>query len=163
MKYYIIGPSCSGKSTYAAQLAKETNLKLINLDEVYFDFSPEKKGKIRISTEELQSRIDAIVKTDNWICEGIEQVPEFFETADKIIYIRASFGRCLYRQWKRYFTNTAQRKRFGFENNLQLSRSLMRQFFQSTNEVQFADIKYSRVSKMDRYCEMYKDKVKFIG
>lgn len=159
MKYYIIGPSCSGKTTFSKQLSDQTHIGVIHLDSIYFDFHVNKKGKILVSLEEIKNRLALILKNNDWIIEGIATIPELLEQADVIIYLRASLIECLVHQWKRFFTDTQQRERYGIMSNIKLSRSIIRQFFEKTTPAQMGNLKYSRVSKSDAYCKEYANKV----
>ncbi|PHM72412.1 AAA family ATPase [Xenorhabdus sp. KJ12.1] len=68
MKICIIGPSGAGKTTIAAQLAKELSLSIYEFDTIYWDITGNEYRKN--SKECIKSKIDMIVNTDEWIVEG---------------------------------------------------------------------------------------------
>lgn len=64
-KIIVIGCPGSGKSTFARRLRDITNLPLFYLDMIYH-----KSDKTTVSREEFDSRLDEILKNDNWIIDG---------------------------------------------------------------------------------------------
>lgn len=65
MKYLILGYSGSGKSSFSTELSKLTNIKETHLDKLYFN-----PNWIEVNKEEFESRIQEILKNNQWIIEG---------------------------------------------------------------------------------------------
>lgn len=65
MKIIIIGCPGSGKSTFAKQLQKITNLPLYHLDLIW-----NKEDKTTITKEEFDNKLTQIFQEENWIMDG---------------------------------------------------------------------------------------------
>ena len=158
MRISIIGPSGSGKTYLAKKLSEKLKIKHTNLDYVFFKHVVD-KSRVELPEAEWKRNLNKLIKEDDWIIEGVNPLKQVFGKADKIIYIRPSLLRALYSQWKRYFTDARQRSEHGFINNLILSRYLLRQYMQEPNPGEYKNPKYSRVKKIDKIVEDYKDKL----
>ena len=164
MKIYIIGPSCVGKTTLARKLSRKIRVKSIDLDSIFIDLERLKKDKSFefVSPKDYRSRIDEILKTDKWIVEGVYPVEKIFESADIIVCLRRCLLMPLVWQWKRYITDKSQRKKFGFRNNLSLSRDIIRQYFERCDNSRIDEPTYFSNKKLAVWLERYKDKVREI-
>ena len=158
MRINIIGPSGSGKTYLAKKLSEKLKIKHTNLDYVFFKHVVD-KSRIELPETQWKKNLNKLIKEDNWIIEGVNPLTQVFEKADKIIYLRPSVVKALYSQWKRYFTDARQRREHGLINNLKLSRYLLRQYMQEPNPSEYKNPKYSRVRKIDKIVEDYKDKL----
>ena len=61
-------------------------------------------------------------------------------------------------QWKRYLTDEVQRREWGFIDNLELSKYLIKQHIEEEKISKSNDPKYFRVKKVDRILKSYSDK-----
>lgn len=61
----VIGPSGSGKSYFAKQLAKLTGLLLFHLDNIFWN-----SDRTHITREEFDVKLIKILETDSWIIDG---------------------------------------------------------------------------------------------
>src|ERR1035438_9231421 len=82
----IIGSPGSGKTTFAAGLAKKTGLPLIHLDYYYHDRTKDyynEKNK-----PAWRAQVMGLLKPESWICDGnySSTFPQRFKLADTIIY-----------------------------------------------------------------------------
>ena len=64
-KVIVIGCPGAGKSTFARKLRDATNLPLYYLDMLWH-----KEDKTNISREEFDTKLNDIIKKDNWIIDG---------------------------------------------------------------------------------------------
>lgn len=133
MKICIIGPSCAGKTTLAADLKKIVKCETLDLDKVFVDTSkPRKIGEIFYKTkEEGEKLVDDFIKSnERWVIEGVFPVREVFKESELIIFIKPFFLTPIFRQWYRFFTDKYQRKTFGFKTNLTfLTPDILKQYF----------------------------------
>jgi adenylate kinase family enzyme len=160
MKINIIGPSASGKTTLARKLSNGFNLKHINLDYVLFRHVG-KKNRIAVKKDKYLAEIKGIVKGDNWLIEGINPFNIVLKNAEVIIWLKPSLLSALKRQWKRYFTDSRQRREHGFINNVKLSRYIIRQYLGNPNKK--TDPKGTWVKSVNRVLERYQDKVMVVN
>lgn len=65
LKVIVIGCPGAGKSTFAQELKKVTNLPLYHLDMLWH-----KSDKTNISKEEFDLKLDKILKRNEWIIDG---------------------------------------------------------------------------------------------
>lgn len=139
-------------------MSQKLKIPQVSLDYVLFKHTRDKHRE-ELPENEWRANLTKLLEEDNWIIEGVNPITQIFETADIIIYLRPSISTALFRQWKRYFTDPKQRKEHGFRNNLRLSQYLIRQYLQDEDKSKADDPKYSRVKKLDRILEKYKEKV----
>ena len=122
MRLYIIGLPGSGKTTLAKKLAAKQNLTHYELDQLFHQF--ENNKYTRLYFEDFGSTlIPTLTKDNQWVVEGVYPISEICLVADNVIYIQESTFICIYRQWRRYFTDPAQRDRtrFGVFTNIGLT------------------------------------------
>ncbi len=103
-------------------------------------------------------KVKEISTKDKWIFEGKHVIPELLEAADKIIRLKTPLLVTLFRQWKRYFTDQDQRRRFTFRSNLQLSTVILSQYLGKEDKNKADDPRYAHQKKYDRILKKYKDK-----
>lgn len=80
----IIGSPGTGKSTFAKQLAQQTDLPLIHLDYYYHD----KQHDYYTNKKDWRTKADSFTEADNWIIDGNfgATMVKRFERADTIFY-----------------------------------------------------------------------------
>ena len=107
-KICIIGCSCSGKSTLAAQLANKVNLPSYHLD--ILAHYPSTKWQRR-SDEEFVAAHSKILQEPQWIIEGNYSIcmQERFNQATAIIWLDLSPLTCVIRYLIRCFKNKPHR------------------------------------------------------
>ena len=156
-RIYVIGPSGSGKTHLAKIISKQFGIPHTNLDYVFFDYKPS-KTRDEVSEKEWRRRINKLVKEDSWVIEGVNPINEVFKIADQIIFLRLNIIQTLMSQWKRYLTDEVQRREWGFIDNLELSKYLIKQHIEEEKISKSNDPKYFRVKKVDRILKSYSDK-----
>lgn len=159
MKISIIGPSASGKTTLAKKISDLYQLEHTDLDYVCFKFIKPRK-RIKLKRCVYMKKIKKIIEKHNWVIEGINPIHEVFEKAGIIIWLRPNFFKALYRQWKRYLTDSCQRCEHGFINNLKLSRYIFRQYFENPTPV--TDPKKTWIKSAERELDTFKTKLYII-
>ena len=94
----IIGPCGAGKSTLAADLGKRLSLPVFHMDKL--NWQP---GWVESSKDEINARLDAIVKTDRWLIDGNYggTLPVRLARADTVIYLDYPISLCVARLFKR--------------------------------------------------------------
>jgi len=149
MKIYILGPSGSGKTTLAKKLSSEMNIRHVTLDNVLYDYVNKKRIKrsLRVINDEI---IKLSKDTESWIVEGVYVIHDLLNISDKVIFIDEPLYKLLYRQWKRFCTDTDQRSQHGFRNNVKMSWRLVRKylFHDSTkiNDIYHWDLKKQKLA-----------------
>ena len=88
-KIYIIGPTGSGKSTFATKLGEKYKIKHYELDTISWD---DNNGNTRRPEEEALEMFQEILNTDSWIIEdvGRDLFKQGREDADIIYYLKNS-------------------------------------------------------------------------
>ncbi|WP_419156636.1 AAA family ATPase [Rossellomorea sp. BNER] len=101
-KIHIIGSVGSGKTTLAQRLSVELNIPYYELDNVVWRRSS--NGDIRRTPEERDQLLDSIVRTDEWIIEGVHHtwVSQGFEQAELILFLDTGYSKRKYRMTKRF-------------------------------------------------------------
>jgi adenylate kinase family enzyme len=61
----VIGSGGAGKSTFAARLARHTNLPLVHLDAIYW-----RAGWVRAPKDVWDREVDALLAAESWIIDG---------------------------------------------------------------------------------------------
>ena len=61
----VIGSPGAGKSTFARKLKEKTGLPLYYLDMIFH-----RPDRTTVTREEFDQKLQAILKTDNWIIDG---------------------------------------------------------------------------------------------
>ncbi len=95
----VIGVSCSGKTTFANQLALKTGLPVTLMDQIMWQ-----PGWEYIGDEATVEKISSVVKEDQWVLEGyISSLsrPEVFDRAEQIVYLDYPGIICAWRYLKR--------------------------------------------------------------
>ena len=94
----IIGPCGAGKSTLAATLGARLGLPVFHMDKL--NWQP---GWVESSKDEINARLDAIVKTDRWLIDGNYggTLPVRLARADTVIYLDYPISLCTARLFRR--------------------------------------------------------------
>jgi adenylate kinase family enzyme len=107
-KIMVVGVSPGvGKTTFARSLGEALNIPVYHLDKYYW-----KPGWVESPLEEFRAAQLEIVKQEKWIIEGNYtntydvRVPH----ADTIIYLELSLMRCLFRVFKRTYSNLGKNR-----------------------------------------------------
>lgn len=90
MKYYIVGPVSSGKSTLAKKLSKILDIPYKSLDEVVH--VPDKSapfGNRKRKVEERDKIFNSIINQEEWIVEDVGRAcfEEGLKKSDTIIFL----------------------------------------------------------------------------
>ena len=160
MRINIIGPSCVGKTYLAKKISTVVDWPSIDLDRIFINQKLLKKNKtfVYVSPKEYHKKINQVLDKKNWIIEGVYPVKEVMELADKIVFIKFNLGKSLYWQWRRYLTDSNQRKDYGFWNNVCLSKDIIRQYLSwVTNNID--DPTIFTLRKQEKLTRRYFDKV----
>lgn len=129
MKLYITGSVGSGKSTFARQISKITNIPCTHLDELmHTPCSSEKWGNIRRSDEEIDSEFNSILTADNYIMEdnGRERFVDGMKNADKIIVLDIPLKVRKYRIVKRWIMQNLGIEKCIYKPKLFVLKSMFR-------------------------------------
>jgi len=84
-KVAIFGKPGGGKSTLSRKLSSETGIKLCALDLIEY-----KKSGERVQAEEYSQKHDELIRSDNWIIDGLGTLESFWlriDAADTLIYV----------------------------------------------------------------------------
>ncbi|WP_019557023.1 P-loop NTPase family protein [Thiomicrorhabdus arctica] len=84
-KVVVFGKPGGGKSTLSKKLSDKTGMKLYALDLIEY----QKNGE-RVLPEEYSEKHADLIKTDNWIIEGLGTLDSFWlriDAADTLIYV----------------------------------------------------------------------------
>lgn len=103
MKILVIGAPLSGKSSLAKKLAKDSNLIVYHTDDIVFKLKKENN----LSTETFDNEIEKVAILDNWIIEGRHISKIAIERADKVIWLKTPFLKCLIRKIRQSGLNIA--------------------------------------------------------
>ncbi len=103
----VVGPSCSGKSTLAADLATRLGLDFVELDALFW-----KPGWVEPAEEEFAEKLRESTRNDAWIIAGNysrHTIPVFWERLETVVWLdfplRTTLPRILKRSWKRSSQN----------------------------------------------------------
>ena len=88
----IIGSPGAGKSTFARKLRDKTGLPLYYLDMLFH-----RPDRTTVTREEFDRKLQAIVRTDNWIIDGNYQrtLPMRFEACTDVFLFELPLDQCL--------------------------------------------------------------------
>ena len=91
-KIIVLGCSGSGKSTLSEKLRDVTGLPLFHLDAIWWN-----PDRSHISREEVDQKLDAILRTDKWIIDGdYSRTYEIrFRSCDTVIFLDYSIAVCM--------------------------------------------------------------------
>lgn len=94
----IVGPCGAGKSTLAMALSKRLNLPLFHMDQLNW-----KPGWVESSSDELGTRLAAVVAGDRWMIDGTYggSLAPRLERADTVIYLDYPIRLCVVRLLRR--------------------------------------------------------------
>ncbi|MCP4355797.1 MAG: hypothetical protein GY793_09260 [Proteobacteria bacterium] len=116
-KILILGPSASGKSTFAKKYAEHYNVTRLHQDEFFFneDTSPVDHG---LAITNMRNAIN----NDTWMIEGnyTQVINEFAKDADLIIFLEFNRFSSLFNVIKRKITTPSIEKGFGVGKNHKL-------------------------------------------
>lgn len=152
MKIYVIGMSASGKTTISTLLAVHYDIKSLDLDNIYWDLRNIKPDKqILRKRKDVEEKLSDLLKKKDWIVNGIYLEKVILEKADKIIFMKQNLVRALFWQWKRYFQDTVQRQIYGFKNNVNLSKIILKQHLNTGSSFEFDSYHYVTAKTMETY------------
>ena len=105
-KIAIVGVSCSGKSTLAAEMAQTIGARFIDLDELHWN--PDWQAS---SEAVFKARLTSALDTESWVCAGNYSVVQgqIFAAADTLIWLDYPFHVVLYRALSRTVSRIYQR------------------------------------------------------
>lgn len=159
MKISIIGPCGGGKSTLARMIADEYGLVYFDLDDVFVDYSNITENNVPMYKQtKIFGDLNNAFKKTKWIMEGIYKVDEIFEKADLIILVIQPIWQTLFWQWKRYFTDSVERNRFGFKHNLILSQIIFNQYYNKHDYYCRVGVEYPTVKLFKKILKKYNNK-----
>lgn len=158
MKIYIIGPSCSGKTTLSKFFNRKLKIPVLSIDKVLISVDPITREKIKLPDDKALPIINNFLRQRSWILEGIQPYFRGLKAADIIIYLMPNMFVCLYRQWKRCLFDSEQHK-YGVRNNLRLTISIIKQYLEKEDSSKYYNYRFSRVWKFNKICEDFKGKV----
>lgn len=142
MRIYITGSSASGKTTYAQKISKKLNIPVIHTDDLY---NPSDKRMFTI--DEIKSLVPI---GNNWIIEGAYYIPEYINVADKVIFLKVSGFRTVFRILRRWLTNKEIRNKFNFFSTLKLCYTTVRDLY-STDNIDIRTEQQKHYKNTDRY------------
>jgi len=102
-RIHIIGSVGSGKTTLAKELSTKFNIPHYELDNVVW--IRKEAGDIRRTEQEKIDHLKAIIRTENWIIEGVhyeDWVAQSLHHADFIIFLDTNYFIHIYRIIKRF-------------------------------------------------------------
>lgn len=96
----IMGRAGSGKSTFAYELHKQTNINLYHLDKYFF-----KDGWVERNYQEFISIQQSLVAQEQWIIDGnsTKSFEMRYKYADACLYLNFPRYICYWRVFKRFF------------------------------------------------------------
>lgn len=159
MRIYIFGPTAVGKTTLAHKLSIQYAIPHIELDQLMFRVV--NKKRIRQKDSKIKNELRKYKKKQDWIIEGVYLFDEYFEKADKIIYLKAPLFVLLFRQWRRYFKDKSERKIFGFKNNFTLSIRTIARFISKKKKMK-DDLFDWNMNSYNQYLKKYNHKIEEI-
>ncbi|WP_316571732.1 AAA family ATPase [Neobacillus sp. YIM B06451] len=150
-KIRIIGSVGSGKTTLARKLSEEWNIPYYELDNVVWERNP--VGDRRRTEEERAEYLDAILKSEAWIIEGVhneEWTAGSFREADAIVFLDPAYSVRTYRIIKRFIMQKLGREKADYKVTYEIFLKMFKwnKFFEQNGKPNFFK-KYS----------IYKDKV----
>ena len=97
----VVGTSCSGKTTYARQLARSLNVSHIELDAIHWQSNWRPR-----SVESFRKLVRSIVETDCWVLDGNYNVVQdiVWGKATRIIWLNYPFLLVFWRALRRTVT-----------------------------------------------------------
>ncbi|MBM7587724.1 adenylate kinase family enzyme [Bacillus pakistanensis] len=141
-KIHIIGSVGSGKTTLARNLSVELNIPYYELDNVVWRRSS--NGDIRRSHEERDRQLDSIVRTDEWIIEGVHHtwVSQGFEQAEMILFLDTSYSKRQYRITKRFIFQKLGLELANYQPTLSMFKKMFvwNQYFERESKPQILHI-----------------------
>jgi len=163
MKICITGFSGCGKTTLAKKLQKKFGFQLFHSDFVLSKYDLQKKKRTKLSHREYMKKVNRLNDLDSWIFEGRHILPQVLDQADVIIWLKPHILKSLFWQWKRYFTDIEQRKRFTFFNNIELSKNItFQQYLGREDSNKIDDPRHTPNEKYIRILSKYGNKVKIL-
>ena len=104
----VLGPSNSGKSTFAERLGRKLNYPVLHLDQIAF--LPHTNW-VLAPIEETKRRHDAFIENETWIVDGqyMRYMPNRLARADTIVMIETNRFKCLLRYLLRCIFGGKQR------------------------------------------------------
>lgn len=145
MKIVIIGAPLSGKSSLAEKLAQEENLAVYHTDSIIFKL----KKNDSLSKDTFENEIKKITVLDNWIIEGRHISKTAIANAEKIIWLKTPFFKCLTRKIKQNGIN--------IELLEWINDQLTNQYFGYLDTNKITDPTYSHNKKYKILLNPYKD------
>ncbi|WCM25435.1 hypothetical protein NDN01_15365 [Sphingomonas sp. QA11] len=87
MRLFVTGPTGSGKTTFAARVAREAALPLYSLDDLHWIRHPD--GDRRRAPEERLALLRPLARQTRWVIEGVQfkWADAALDNADKIVVL----------------------------------------------------------------------------
>lgn len=161
MKINIIGLPASGKTTLATNLTKAYSIPCLNLDTHVFKMLKKKK-RVRVPSDTYLKTVMNFMNKKSWIIEGIYTFDEVIKKADVIIFIERSFSRLIYLQWRRFFTDSNQRREYGFISNIKLSWFIYNLYFNKVGVAVYDNKEPLTLFDIRQKLSKYKKKVRIM-
>ncbi|MEN8219162.1 MAG: AAA family ATPase [Pseudomonadota bacterium] len=118
----VIGTSCSGKTTFAREIANMLGIEHIELDELHWE--PNWKERDR---EQFKSLVESRINKERWIADGNYSVVRdvLWARATTIIWLNYSFPIVLYRAFVRSFKRSITKEVLFSGNKESFRRSFL--------------------------------------
>ena len=103
----VVGPSCAGKTTLAAELAQRLGVEFVELDAVFW-----KPGWVEPPAEEFAEKLRESTQAEAWVVAGNysrHTIPVFWDRLETVVWLdfplRTTLPRILKRSWRRSTQN----------------------------------------------------------
>ena len=117
----VIGTSCSGKTSFARQLANQLSIPVIELDELHW--LPDWQMR---PLEEFRAQVSEVAKQDHWVIDGnYSKVRDLvWPRATHLVWLNYPFGTVFSRALSRTFRRVATGEELFAGNRESLSRAI---------------------------------------
>jgi len=100
--------------------------------------------------------LNEVLKKKNWIVEGPYFEPKILNGANMIIFTPRNLTTALLWQWKRFFTDPVQIKKWGVVNNLLLSKLIFNQYLDKGSYYLFQEVRYPTLKYLNKVLSGHK-------